>query len=107
LLLRKQVCFITISSNFDIPVYALSEEDIVNYIESCPENSKVSKKKKRKEKNKIEHTKIQRTIPLLKGFERNFITPDSSADRTTATPHSINNESALKEIKKVCGKLME
>jgi len=103
LLFRKKVYQDVNRSNSAIPVYALSEEDIVNYIESCPENSKASKKKKRKNKTqgKTEHNKIQRSIPLLKGFERNFITPDSSADRTTATSHSINGESTLKEVKKV------
>lgn len=88
-------------SGFDIPLYARSEEDIVNYIESCPEDSKLGKKKrKRKAKiqSKAEPVKVPKNIPLLKGFERDFATPDSSADRTTATPRSINGESLLKEV---------
>ena len=75
-------------SEFSVPVYALSEEDILNFIENCPEDSKINKRRRRKKKGKsgMENEPIE--IPLLKGFQTNVSGNSSSTQRTASTPQN-------------------
>ena len=91
-------------------------EEIMNYIENSglasDEAKKMAekrdltksakrKKNKKKKKSKKAAENLLKSIPLLKGFEINPSTPDSSADRMTSacTPHSKNERDGNIAIK--------
>ncbi|MDR3582657.1 MAG: hypothetical protein P4L67_05265 [Candidatus Pacebacteria bacterium] len=79
-----------------IPIYNRTEEEILNFIEDLhppAAETKSGKKRRHRRKKKSQKAQVQeniKQIPLLKGFEVNPCTPDSSADRMTSacTPHS-------------------
>lgn len=81
-----------------VPIYALPTEDIVNYIESPQPKSQKRRRNKKKTSQLLKsQTGAGGEVSPLKLLDGSAFTPDSSADRMTATQHSKLGETPNKE----------